>query len=137
MSGRITERMKSSVEIPKALYDRMRRQISDGSFRIRNCAGHTGKDELTLEQWREILFASGGYCQGCGKYLGLENLEIEHIKRLSDGGDHAAHNVTAVCRSCNLKTRRYKKRGKQRKITTEELYALAAASIRQEAQTPS
>src|SRR5262245_46265433 len=58
-------------------------------------------NDLTTEQWQEILAVYGRRCAYCGRKV--KNLEQDHILALARGGSHTASNVVPACRSCNAK----------------------------------
>lgn len=41
-------------------------------------------------------------CMWCGKEVGGENLTIEHIKPLRDGGTYEMNNLGIACKRCNI-----------------------------------
>ncbi|MCW2382118.1 5-methylcytosine-specific restriction protein A [Sphingobium sp. B2D3B] len=56
----------------------------------------------------EVLFRSGGICDGCGAKApfkrnadGSPYLEVHHKKHLSEGGDDTVENAIAVCPNCH------------------------------------
>lgn len=51
--------------------------------------------------WSVILDATRGYCPNCGRYVGKDKLEMDHIIPLSKGGWHVIWNVQPLCRRCN------------------------------------
>lgn len=48
-----------------------------------------------------VLRRDGGRCRNCGKLVALESCHIHHVKRRSEGGDHALSNLIALCRDCH------------------------------------
>ncbi len=62
----------------------------------------TKMGDLTKEEWLEIQNRSP-ICPACGKFVGCENLSLDHIIPISKGGKHTKDNVQALCLQCNLK----------------------------------
>ncbi len=58
--------------------------------------------KVTEEQWSKIKYKSP-FCPICKKKIGCENLEMDHIIPMKDGGDHTPDNIQAMCRSCNAR----------------------------------
>jgi hypothetical protein len=52
----------------------------------------------------EVLTRSGGRCSVCGRIT--SELQIDHIRPLSEGGDNSPENLRAVCASCNVAVHR-------------------------------
>ena len=66
------------------------------------------KESLLRKIVRERILERDNYeCQICGS---SDNLEVDHIIPLSEGGKHSEHNFQILCRHCN--------RTKKRKIET-------------------
>ena len=58
--------------------------------------------------WKKILKDSNGICPGYKRnphYVGIENLQLDHIVPLCLGGKHIVGNIQPLCRSCNSKKR--------------------------------
>jgi hypothetical protein len=60
---------------------------------------HAPKNDLTLEQWQEILQVFRYKCAYCG--VKLARPEQDHILSLAKGGSHTLSNIVPACRSCN------------------------------------
>lgn len=60
----------------------------------------TRTGDLTTKQWLEIKNKSP-ICPACGKFVGCENLTLDHIIPLSKGGQHTKDNIQALCKPCN------------------------------------
>ena len=58
-------------------------------------------NDLTEDQWQEILHTYGNRCCYCNKKY--KELTQDHITPLSKGGNHTASNIVPACRSCNSK----------------------------------
>ena len=54
--------------------------------------------------WKEIL--RKGVCHYCGKYVGAENLTMDHVIPVSRGGKSVKSNVVPACDACN-KSKKY------------------------------
>jgi hypothetical protein len=57
-------------------------------------------DDLTFEQWQEILEKYDHQCAYCGV---PDAKTMDHVVSLKNGGLHTASNVKPACRSCNSK----------------------------------
>ena len=60
------------------------------------------EDQLTDEQWLSIVHAQNYKCGICGCEFTRQNRPTkDHIIPLSNGGNHTAGNIWALCESCN------------------------------------
>lgn len=62
------------------------------------------KEEFTKEEWRKKLLETKGICPKCKKYIGINNLTIDHsppISKVPNGFIYYIKNVSPLCRSCN------------------------------------
>lgn len=73
-------------------------RINANNSRAKNI-GVEGK--ITLEQWKECLKWFNYKCAYTGKELTSDDMTIEHISPLSEGGDNYIWNVIPVSRSAN------------------------------------
>lgn len=55
--------------------------------------------DLSVAQRKFILNRDGNKCTVCG---GTENLEIDHIKEVSKGGDKKPENLRTLCQKCHI-----------------------------------
>lgn len=69
------------------------------NYRVREREGMT--DEITKEEYEEIISSSGGVCFYCRTELTNENRTIDHYVPLSRGGEHSISNIVCCCNSCN------------------------------------
>jgi 5-methylcytosine-specific restriction endonuclease McrA len=61
----------------------------------------TASGSVTNAEWCEIKESFGYRCAYC---LAPSNrLEMDHVLSLSNGGEHASHNIVPACRSCNAR----------------------------------
>lgn len=58
------------------------------------------KNSLKPKEWLTIRNTSP-ICPMCGRFVGCEDLTIDHIIPLSKGGAHKAENIQALCFNCN------------------------------------
>ena len=77
-------------------------QVTQGRARLKQYKSGAPCD-LTTDEWLEKLIASNGICPYCGQFVGIENLSLDHIIRLADGGTHSISNVQPACLTCNQK----------------------------------
>jgi len=50
------------------------------------------------------IFRRDGYCcKHCGEQFSRNQLELDHIKPISTGGDDSIENLQTLCRTCNRK----------------------------------
>lgn len=62
-----------------------------------NAVGEFDKDE-----WLSICNSSP-LCKMCGRFIGCDNLTLDHIIPLKRGGCNYVWNIQAICKSCNIK----------------------------------
>ena len=55
---------------------------------------------MTVSDWHAILERQQHQCVSCGT---TENLTIDHIQPLSQGGSGFPNNIQALCHSCNAR----------------------------------
>lgn len=58
---------------------------------------------FTYKERNEILKSSYGKCASCGTKLTTKTMTVEHIIPVSRGGNNAAENLVALCKSCNTR----------------------------------
>lgn len=51
---------------------------------------------------RELFYRYGNACRMCGQTFELAKLEIDHIKRVADGGTNDYYNLQLLCHECHL-----------------------------------
>ena len=100
----------------KELREKVIGQVSDGKSRIKMYGG-IDINTLTKEEWLKKLEASEGNCYHCGKYVGLENLTIDHLEQLAIGGAHNIENVVPSCANCNYRKKKDKRMPPKKKYT--------------------
>lgn len=55
-----------------------------------------------LAEKRRTIFQRDGYvCQHCWQYKSEDELEMQHIVPIAEGGSHHPHNLTTVCHDCH------------------------------------
>ena len=67
-------------------------------------ASREGRKVYRSKRWREVravvLHRAGWRCSKCGS---VGRLEVHHVQRVVDGGDHyAMDNLRALCRDCHF-----------------------------------
>lgn len=73
------------MNINRQLAAKMRNAVYQANDRARQ---RDAEGILTYQQWARILIESQGRCHYCKEYFGVENLTLEHIESLSDGGSN-------------------------------------------------
>lgn len=56
---------------------------------------------LTAEEWRARIAEYDSHCCWCGKELAEDEIVMDHIVALANGGAHIASNVAPSCWDCN------------------------------------
>jgi 5-methylcytosine-specific restriction endonuclease McrA len=59
------------------------------------------RKRLTKRQRHEIYKKTGGRCAYCGLPLRINEMCVDHIKPLCQGGADSPENMLPACRSCN------------------------------------
>src|SRR3990172_8774378 len=59
------------------------------------------RNDLTKEQWINILDRYNNTCPSCGISSDVSTLTMDHIVPLFSGGAHTENNIKPLCRSCN------------------------------------
>ena len=59
------------------------------------------RKKLTLAQHKRVYESCNGMCAYCGCKLRYEDMQIDHITPLSNGGADTVKNMLPACRSCN------------------------------------
>lgn len=64
------------------------------------------KEIFTKEEWNNKLNETNGFCFMCKKYVGIDNLTLDHIYPISKaekGRIYAIDDVQPLCNICNIK----------------------------------
>ena len=56
------------------------------------------KEQVTTDEWKEILVRFDNTCAYCGSN---KDLTQDHIKAISKGGKHEVNNLVPACKTCN------------------------------------
>lgn len=64
----------------------------------RRCRG-----EIKASDLKEMLKKQNNKCDYCGVELDEYNIQLDHIKPVSKGGDNSLDNLHFVCKNCNLR----------------------------------
>ncbi|MCQ8831765.1 HNH endonuclease [Streptomyces malaysiensis] len=83
------------AELQHAWYEANKFTVTQRS-RLRRARYAAG--DLTQDEWFEIVEQHGGVCLACGS---PDQLTVDHIIPLSQGGEHTADNVQPLCSTCN------------------------------------
>lgn len=87
---------KSKVRVKQWIKDNLEKhRINGRNYRARS-AKAIGSH--TLEQWQQLLQFFNGYCPSCNR---KEELTLDHIIPLAEGGTHYIDNIQPLCKSCN------------------------------------
>lgn len=57
--------------------------------------------KYSVEERKIIYGKANGYCQLCGRKIAFEDMTIDHIIPLANGGSNAMENTQAACLICN------------------------------------
>lgn len=63
-------------------------------------------EQFSFDEWQEKIEATGGFCPCCNRFIGIDNLECDHIFPISKalpGRIYTIDDVQPLCRSCNAK----------------------------------
>ena len=72
--------------------------------RQRKIHAETVTETFTMKQWYKKLDATYGVCPRCGKFVGKEDLTIDHIYPVSKakkGRVYTIKDIQPLCRACN------------------------------------
>ena len=61
-------------------------------------------ETYTQQEWEAKLFWSFGYCLSCGRFVGINNLQLDHIFPISKaekGRIYTINDIQPICKSCN------------------------------------
>lgn len=56
---------------------------------------------LTKSERKKILEKTNGHCAYCGCKLAYNEMQIDHVTPLHNGGEDTESNMLPACRSCN------------------------------------
>jgi CRISPR/Cas system Type II protein with McrA/HNH and RuvC-like nuclease domain len=59
------------------------------------------RKRLNKKQRRRVYDKTSGHCAYCGCELRIEDMQIDHVVPLHNGGRDAPDNMLPACRSCN------------------------------------
>ena len=106
MNRRERVRRTSSVEhlerrraIERASYRARRLRLLDRAHQAKAMA--LGRISEAID-WKSIHDRDCGVCQLCNRPVILEEMSLDHIVALTNGGDHVLQNVQTAHRTCNL-----------------------------------
>jgi len=91
LQGHRAEKMSSDKEYQKAHPEKC--ATRDKRRRARKLLATVESFDM-----QDVWKRNGEFCAYCGA---TENLEVDHIVALSQGGVHSLDNLTVACRSCN------------------------------------
>lgn len=80
-----------------------------------------GLPRLTYTEWKNRLIEFQFRCAYCLQQFPEENLWLEHIVGIKEGGEHRIHNVVPTCQLCN-QTKGDKTLWEFQRITSEQLF---------------
>ena len=88
--------VKNEIEFKNQTFPSIVRTLKD---RFLN---HKYERKVFTKEERLVFLNEHSSCNHCHKTLILETLEIDHIKRLADGGDNEEDNLQALCSECHF-----------------------------------
>lgn len=59
--------------------------------------------DLTVVEWISVLMASEGRCHYCKEYVGVDELTLDHVIPVCNGGATTLANIVAACSPCNTR----------------------------------
>lgn len=57
--------------------------------------------KLSKDERATIYNLYGGHCAYCGQEITIDQMQVDHIKAFSLGGEDSIDNLLPACRSCN------------------------------------
>lgn len=97
-----SESHKNSVrKYAKSVKGRIAKHRADNKRRAKKYNVH---HEWTNEQELQLLNESKGFCKICNKYIGIENLTLDHIIPISKvpiGAIYTIKDIQFICKNCN------------------------------------
>lgn len=102
------QRLKTTYKYQKSLKGRLN---SKKCIRRYNASKNNIIELYTYEEWQNLLNDTKGYCQNCHKFVGINNLELDHIYPVSIANEdykksgikrtYKINDIQPLCRSCN------------------------------------
>jgi 5-methylcytosine-specific restriction endonuclease McrA len=80
---------------------RLRKRIGESERKALKL-GNPGFAPFTAAEWIELVERVGCLCTYCGAEVPLQEMTMDHIVALKNGGPHALHNITPACAGCNI-----------------------------------
>lgn len=60
---------------------------------------------FTVEEWFELKESTQGYCPSCDNYIGIDNLQLDHIHPISKAKENQIYTINDIqplCSNCNI-----------------------------------
>lgn len=61
----------------------------------------TKRRKLTKAERQSVYFKCVGCCAYCGAEIGIDDMQVDHVVPLRNGGRDELDNMLPACRSCN------------------------------------
>ena len=105
-AGKAANKKWNHSEIGKAMKKAYRESEAGKIAMDRGRAKRKGRDafvinDLTIEQWHQIIEGQGNCCNGCKVSFGKTTPCKDHIIPVIDGGGSTKNNIQALCAPCN------------------------------------
>lgn len=59
---------------------------------------------FSYDEWNDKLISTQGICPMCGRFVGIENLTMDHIipvSKVKEGFIYTINDVQPLCKPCN------------------------------------
>lgn len=102
----MVSRLFSNEQIDKSASSEQSRSMGMETAKHRSQSTHKTKTEargedVTAKRLKVMLEMQGYQCAISGIELTVDNIELDHIIPLAEGGDHVMSNVQLLCRDVN------------------------------------
>ncbi len=97
---------KKRDSIAKKNYIKNNREKCKDFKRNRRAKEHNIIHDFSSKEWLNKLGQTNGICPECNKFIGVENLELDHIHPVSkaeNGRVYTIDDVQPLCKSCNAR----------------------------------
>jgi len=113
--NKVKEALKKYTHSKKFRKQQHRYKTSKKGLKTANRNWHTRRlrkldliEDYSNKEWLEKLAATKGFCPGCGNYVGIAKLTLDHIIPISKAPKsfvYTIDDVQPLCKSCNCSKR--------------------------------